>query len=380
MGLVVTALTVSLAVANQLLLGALRSAMRYVDLLAAAFVVLSGVYLALLLLGRRRQRRHRSITDAVQRFQSRISATLDDHWQLIAVVLAAVVAAAVVFVARRPAARSRRHPSVSEPATDASRLRPAATVMLVRDADAGGIEVFDAAARRRGGVRRRDVRVPRRAGRRRRRRGRRSPRSATASTTPRRRRRSASDAAVWRSGSPRCASASRRPALLLARPARRRAARRRRRRPRGGARGELSMVELCRRHDLVLDAGGDPLRRPLGDAGRRDGRAASTPASSSPPRRPDQEGRHDDAELVDSRWVAPGRGPRRRRDGGELMMMPPTIANLRFIAELRDRRRRRSAAPTPSDRHRGSSRRSAAGPTARSIGVVLPGDPDYDDA
>ena len=45
MGLVVIALTVSLAGANQLLLGALRSAMRYVDLIAAAFLVLSGIYL-----------------------------------------------------------------------------------------------------------------------------------------------------------------------------------------------------------------------------------------------------------------------------------------------------------------------------------------------
>ena len=45
MGLVVVALTVSLAGANHLLLGALRSAMRYVDLIAAAFLVLSGIYL-----------------------------------------------------------------------------------------------------------------------------------------------------------------------------------------------------------------------------------------------------------------------------------------------------------------------------------------------
>ena len=48
-------LTVSLAVANQALLRVLRSAMRYVDLLAAAFVLLSGVYLSILL-GRRRER------------------------------------------------------------------------------------------------------------------------------------------------------------------------------------------------------------------------------------------------------------------------------------------------------------------------------------
>jgi cytochrome c biogenesis protein CcdA len=102
MGLVVIALTVSLAGANQLLLGALRSAMRYVDLIAAAFLVLSGLYLlyyfAVVDVGGDTS----SITDSVQRFQTRVSTTLAARWEFIAVVLAAVVAAALVFVARRP--------------------------------------------------------------------------------------------------------------------------------------------------------------------------------------------------------------------------------------------------------------------------------------
>ena len=102
MGLVVIALTVSLAGANQLLLGALRSAMRYVDLIAAAFLVLSGLYLlyyfAVVDVGGDTS----SITDSVQRFQTRVSTTLAGRWELIAVVLAVVVGAALVFVARRP--------------------------------------------------------------------------------------------------------------------------------------------------------------------------------------------------------------------------------------------------------------------------------------
>jgi cytochrome c-type biogenesis protein len=102
MGLVVIALTVSLAGANHLLLGALRSAMRYVDLIAAAFLVLSGVYLlyyfAVVDVGGDTS----SITDSVRRFQNRVSTTLASRWELIAVVLATVVAAALVFVARRP--------------------------------------------------------------------------------------------------------------------------------------------------------------------------------------------------------------------------------------------------------------------------------------
>jgi cytochrome c biogenesis protein CcdA len=109
MGLVVIALTVSLAGANQLLLGALRSAMRYVDLVAAAFLVLSGVYLlyyfAVVDVGEDTT----SITDSVQRFQNRVSTTLVDRWEVIAVVLAAVVVAALVFVNRRPRASATPH-------------------------------------------------------------------------------------------------------------------------------------------------------------------------------------------------------------------------------------------------------------------------------
>ncbi len=102
MGLVVIALTVSLAGANQLLLGVLRSAMRYVDLVAAAFLVLSGVYLlyyfAVVDVGEDTS----AITDSVGNFQNRVTTTLADRWEVIAVVLAAVVGAALVLVTRRP--------------------------------------------------------------------------------------------------------------------------------------------------------------------------------------------------------------------------------------------------------------------------------------
>ena len=45
MGLLVTALTITLAVANHAMLRVLRSAMQHMQLLAGAFVLLSGVYL-----------------------------------------------------------------------------------------------------------------------------------------------------------------------------------------------------------------------------------------------------------------------------------------------------------------------------------------------
>ena len=56
MGLLVTALTVTLAVANHAVLRVLRSSMHHVQTIAAAFVVLSGAVPRLLLLGGRRER------------------------------------------------------------------------------------------------------------------------------------------------------------------------------------------------------------------------------------------------------------------------------------------------------------------------------------
>ena len=79
-----------------------------------------------------------------------------------------------------------------------------------------------------------------------------------------------------------------------------------------------------------------PLRRPLGDAGRR-ARGASTPASSSPRCPPARSSLHDDTETdrTASGYDRPTRvGDARRRS--ELGMMPPTIAEPRAaLAELR---------------------------------------------
>jgi len=101
MALVVTALTVSLAVANRGLLRVLHSAMRHVDLVAAAFVLLSGAYLLWYFWVVDVNGRSDAITDAVERIQTWVFASLNDHWQLVAVVLTAIVGAAVVYVVRR---------------------------------------------------------------------------------------------------------------------------------------------------------------------------------------------------------------------------------------------------------------------------------------
>ena len=101
MGLLVTALTVTLAVANQALLRWLRSSMRNIQMIAAAFVVLSGVYLVYYFWVVDLNEGSGSITTAVENLQTRITVGLNDHWQLVAVVLAGIVVAAVGYVVVR---------------------------------------------------------------------------------------------------------------------------------------------------------------------------------------------------------------------------------------------------------------------------------------
>lgn len=102
-GLVVVALTVSLALANRVLVRLLRRVMAYVDLLAAAFMVLSGLYLVWYFfvgdVTGTSVSADDPVTGAVRRWEARIRNNLNDHWQLIAVSLLAVVTAAVFYVA-----------------------------------------------------------------------------------------------------------------------------------------------------------------------------------------------------------------------------------------------------------------------------------------
>ena len=90
----------------------------------------------------------------------------------------------------------------------------------------------------------------------------------------------------------------------------------------------LSLVELCRRDDLVLDLSTthyvDHWITPVGEQRRFDTRFFLTEMPN------DQEPLHDDKETVDSLWVRPAEALRMQADG-ELTMMPPTMANLRFL-------------------------------------------------
>jgi cytochrome c-type biogenesis protein len=101
MGLLVTALTVTLAVANHAVLRVLRSSMAHIQTLAAAFVLLSGVYLVYYFWVVDVNEGSGSVTNAVERFQNWVSVSLNDNWRLVAVVLGGVVVAAIVYVLRR---------------------------------------------------------------------------------------------------------------------------------------------------------------------------------------------------------------------------------------------------------------------------------------
>lgn len=111
MGLVVIALTVSLASANQVLLRWLRWLMQYVDLLAAAFMLIAGLYLVwygLFAL------RGDDFARRVDRWQARAEQQLLGHWQPLAGVFALVIVAAALIVWwRRPSRSTSSMSSVS---------------------------------------------------------------------------------------------------------------------------------------------------------------------------------------------------------------------------------------------------------------------------
>jgi 8-oxo-dGTP pyrophosphatase MutT (NUDIX family) len=137
----------------------------------------------------------------------------------------------------------------------------------------------------------------------------------------------------------------------------------------------LSLVELCRRADLVLDLSAthyvDHWITPIGEQRRFDTRFFLAEMPS------DQEPLHDEKETVDSLWVRPA-DALRMQASGELMMMPPTMANLRFLephATAADALAAGAAIEQPPC----ILPKLRRDPDGRLIGVAMPGDPDYDD-
>ena len=136
----------------------------------------------------------------------------------------------------------------------------------------------------------------------------------------------------------------------------------------------LSLVELCRRDDLVLDLTTthyvDHWITPVGEQRRFDTRFFLTEMPD------DQEPLHDDNETVDSLWVRPGDALRMQAEG-ELMMMPPTMANLRFL-EPHACADDALAAGAAVDRPVCTLPKLRRDDDGRIVGIAMPGDDDYD--
>lgn len=98
MALLVTALTVALAVANTGLLRVLRNGMRHVQTIAAVFVVLSGTYLIYYFWVVDVNESIDPITSRVERFQNWVLTQLSGNYEVAAVVLAGIVLAAAAYV------------------------------------------------------------------------------------------------------------------------------------------------------------------------------------------------------------------------------------------------------------------------------------------
>ncbi len=142
MALLVSALTVALAFANTSLLRFLRSGLQYVDRIAAAFVVLSGFYLLWYFYWTDLENPWNltwfgtgvADTDPVTRFaearQADAQTFLNDHWQVVGIVLAAVVALAAGFVLLR------RDDGPGEPAVPALDDETAGTAPAATEAPA----------------------------------------------------------------------------------------------------------------------------------------------------------------------------------------------------------------------------------------------------
>jgi 8-oxo-dGTP pyrophosphatase MutT (NUDIX family) len=140
--------------------------------------------------------------------------------------------------------------------------------------------------------------------------------------------------------------------------------------------GELSLAALCARDDLVLDLSQVHYVAhwitPKGEGQRRfDTRFFLTEAPD------DQEPLHDDKETVDSVWVRPAEALE-RADAGELMMMPPTIANLQFLLPCSTADEAMAAGATVTDPPTilPKLRFDADGKIS---GIAMPGDADYDE-
>lgn len=138
--------------------------------------------------------------------------------------------------------------------------------------------------------------------------------------------------------------------------------------------GSLALLELCRRENLVLTT--DEIHyvshwiTPKGERRRFDTRffVARAPAAQEP--------LHDDGETIESMWIRPEDAIRRWKEG-DLMLMPPTVANIEFLLPHTSADAVMTAAakvgvPTTI------LPKLKVNSDGRVVGIAMPGDPDYD--
>ena len=139
--------------------------------------------------------------------------------------------------------------------------------------------------------------------------------------------------------------------------------------------GTLSMVELCRRDDLVLDVSTtqyvDHWITPVGERRRFDTRFFVTETP------PGQDGLHDDKETTDSAWIRPADALRMEADG-ELMMMPPTIKNLRWLSDFASASDAVDAGQAITDPIK-TEPKARIDETGKVVGVAFPWEPGFED-
>lgn len=138
--------------------------------------------------------------------------------------------------------------------------------------------------------------------------------------------------------------------------------------------GALSIIELCEHESLRLCAGDlsyvSHWITPVGEVRRFDTRFFVARAPQA------QEPLHDDGETIESLWVSPGEALSRFARG-ELAMIPPTLENLKFLADHTSAQAvmtTAAAMPTPQP----ILPRLRVNGEGRVTGVVLPDEPDYD--
>jgi hypothetical protein len=138
--------------------------------------------------------------------------------------------------------------------------------------------------------------------------------------------------------------------------------------------GERTLSDVCVEEDLRLLTGSvayvSHWITPVGEPKRFDTRFFVALAPEG------QEPLHDDAETIDSIWLSP-RVALERGAAGELQLYPPTIRNLEFLSHqpsasaVIDAANAIASPPAILPRLR-------IGPDGRVVGVVLPGEPEYD--